>query len=199
MNNKFLPLILFASIAFTALILLFLHELSEDRAADNDQTMVMTDSMRHTLKVAILNQRAFQAYPLALRQADEEMVYEALDLMSASLGFVFSGYIENQELFDKVVPLIRENINLIELTQLGISGQDLQLLQQNFRTIDWQVEQLEKDIWTSFQRDYVAVQNQEHRLHVLYQIAALVAFLLLIIIGSLFLRQRSLLCVVNRD
>ena len=39
------------------------------RLAASDRTMLMTDSMRHTFKVAGLNQRAVENYLLALRNA----------------------------------------------------------------------------------------------------------------------------------
>ncbi len=203
MNSKNLTLLLLV-IACAAFFYLALHESSllhdhpRHQLDESEQTMLMTDSMRHTLKVTILNQRAFQAYLLALKQSDEDLVYDAIDYMNASLGFIDSGYIDNQALVDNVAPLVRQNISLVEANLLNISAQDLQLMRQNFRQIHWQVEQLEKDIWISFQRDFVAFTNQEHRLQVIYQFAALVAMLLLLAIGILFLRQRSLYRQLHR-
>ena len=197
MKSKNLILVLLA-IAFAAFLYLALHESSllhdhpEHHLGESEQTMLMTDSMRHTLKVTILNQRAFQAYLLALKQSDEDLVYDAIDYMNASLGFIDSGYIENQGLVENVAPLVRENIGLVEARLLNISEPELELMRQNFRNIHWQVEQLEKKIWIDFQRDFIAFTNQEHRLQVIYQIAALVAILLLLAIGILFIRQRTL-------
>ncbi len=197
MNSKN-PILLLLAIAVAAFVYLGLHESSllhdhpQHHLDESEQTMLMTDSMRHTLKVTILNQRAFQAYLLALKQSDEDLVYDAIDYMNASLGFIDSGYIDNQGLVENVAPLVRQNIALVEANLLTISEPDLELMRQNFRNIHWQVEQLEKKIWIDFQRDFIAFTNQEHRLQVIYQVAALVALLLVLAIGILFIRQRSL-------
>ncbi|MCP3867043.1 MAG: hypothetical protein GY703_02915 [Gammaproteobacteria bacterium] len=155
----------------------YFHSLEHiaERLTESEQTMKMADSIRHTLKVSILNLRASEAYLTALSTEDEELVNDALNYMEASLGFIFSEYVDVEPLADRVVPLIRENIHLIETQGLAATDERMQKLQQNLNTLYREVAQREMSIWITLQEDFIQFQSNEYRLQLVYQFVAAIA------------------------
>jgi len=191
---KQIGLVLALMLFLSGLSLYYLYQLKliPSRIAESDRTMLKTDSMRGTFKVTLMMQRGLQQYQKALRESDEDLVYDAIDYMLASLGFVYSGFIEKQGLIDRVVPLIRQNIQLVETHLLAISQADLKKLHENTKKINWETEQIEKTIWVDFQSDYVNFQRHEYRLKLIYQLATVSSLIFLVLIAFMYYRQRSL-------
>lgn len=187
-----LPLVI--AMAGVLLFAFYRHaiQLLPERIAESDQTMLMADSMRHTFKVGMLSQRAFETYLLGLRNRDPDAIMDAVSLMEASLGFVYSGYIENQQLIERAVPLIEQSMYSIKHNGLDISPEDLRRLSDNLAAIRREVASLEKSIWVQFQRDFIAFQSGEFELQIVYQVAAIGASFLMLVIAVLFLHQKGL-------
>ncbi|MCR9254467.1 MAG: ATP-binding protein [Alphaproteobacteria bacterium] len=175
------------------------NDQTPERLVEAENTMRMTDSMRLTLKVSSLNRRGFETYLMALRTGDEALVYDALDYTEASLGFVFSEYIENDRLVETVVPLIRENLVLIEDAMLEIDDARMAHLRENLRVIHWETEQIETDIWIDFQKNFIEFQKGEYRLQMIYQVIAVAALLVSGVLLLMFLRQTKLTKAVSRN
>lgn len=72
--------------------------------SDASRSMRITDTTRMTFKIAQLNFKASQLYLLALRTGDEAHMDEAVDNMDASIGFIFSSFIDNEFLISNVAP-----------------------------------------------------------------------------------------------
>ncbi|MBN9668954.1 ATP-binding protein [Roseibium aggregatum] len=155
-------------------------------------TMRMADSMRLTMKVPLLTMRGYQAYLLAIKDQDASRFQTALNFTKASLGFIFSNYIDKEQLVEQVAPLIRQNIAVMERAGLDPAEGDLRLLTANNREIYRFTEQIEKDIWITFQSGFVEFQTSETKLLFQYQIMILSAFVASLVLLAVFVRQRTL-------
>lgn len=162
------------------------------RIAESSKTMRMTDSMRLTLKVALLSQRGAETYLLAVQTGDRELLEDAKNLTKASIGFVFSEYIDKDDLVERAVPLLRENLSLMQTGGLDPSPDVLETLRENTRQIYQTAEQIEKEIWVAFQTEFVEFQTNETRLRIQYQIMIVAAAVVSLILFAVFVRQRSL-------
>lgn len=156
------------------------------------ESMVLMDTMRHITKVSLLNERALRTYLVAQREADEDMVYDVLDYLQASIGFIKSGYISTEDLEHDIEPLIRENIFIIENNLLNISDSSLRKLEKNFNEIRIKAQELEQKSWAELQKDLLAFQASENHFKQFYQTVAVVASLLLLLITFFYFKQRSL-------
>jgi len=162
------------------------------RLAEASATMRMTDSMRLTMKVALLSQRGHQAYLLAAHGNDPNQLIQAQNLTKASLGFIFSDYIDKAVLVERVAPLIRDNLALMTIGGIDPSDDVLRTLSANARDINRLCEQIEKDIWVGFQADFVEFQASETRLFLQYQFMIAAAVAVSFILFAVFMRQRTL-------
>lgn len=167
------------------------------RIAESDNTMLLTDSMRHTFKVMLLNQKAMNSLIIALRNSDEKQLQHSADQMSASLGFIYIGYINNELLIKKTAPRIRQNIALLEANGLAIDSTDLDYLSENMSHIFAEVESIEQQIWTDFQEEFITFQTNEYRVQLVFQLIALISTIFMLGIAFMFFRQRQLLNVVR--
>ncbi|MCK7610575.1 ATP-binding protein [Roseibium sediminicola] len=162
------------------------------RIAEASKTMRMTDSMRLTLKVALLSQRGSETYLLAVQTHDKKLLDDAKNLTKASIGFVFSDYIDKDDLVERAVPLLRQNLSLMQTGGLDPTPDVLDTLKTNTREIYRIAEQIEKDIWVNFQTEFVEFQNNETRLRIQYQFMIIAAVVVSLVLLAVFVRQRSL-------
>ena len=184
-------LVVLATLLFGA----FLYRAFEQapaRSANSSATMRMTDTMRLTLKVALLSQRGYQSYLLAVQQNDPNHLFQAQNFTKASLGFVFSDYIDKAPMVERVAPLIRDNLALMTIGGTAPSEDILQTIGANAREINRLCEQIEREIWISFQSDFVEFETSETRLLLQYQLMIAAAVVISIILFAVFLRQRTL-------
>jgi PAS domain S-box-containing protein len=165
------------------------------KIAESSATMKMTDSMRMTFKVSIMARRGFETYLLALRNKDEDQVLDALDFTKASLGFAFSEFIENGKLVEQVVPLIRDSLERMETAMLQPSEETLSIIESNTGNIHLLTEQIEKDIWIKFQKDFIEFEKTEQEIQFLYKLVLLATVFTSFILLYVFVRQKRL----NRD
>ncbi len=191
---KKIAVVLVVGIFLTGLGFYFGHQLLHisTKLASSDQTMRKTDSMRIAFKVIVLNQQAMEEYLLALKNDDEDRVYDALDLTAASLGFINSEYVDNKSLLQRVAPLVRQNQQLIESNLLGISDEDLQNLVNNLQALYREAESIERNIWIDFQKDYIGFQTNEFELQLVYQVIAALSLFSLLFLSWFYYRQRVL-------
>ncbi|GAB4518827.1 MAG: hypothetical protein Tsb0019_19100 [Roseibium sp.] len=162
------------------------------RITQSDATMRMTDSMRLTMKVSLMAERGFESFLLAVRNQDENELGNAINLTKAALGFVYSNYIDNKDLADQVAPLIQQNVALMQEHGLAASDEILQSLTANSREIYGLTEAIERNIWITFQSDFVEFQTSETRLRVLYQLMIVAAVAVSLVLLFVFFRQRKL-------
>ncbi|WP_422374934.1 PAS domain-containing sensor histidine kinase [Roseibium sp.] len=152
----------------------------------------MTDSMRLTLKVALLSQRGHQSYLLAVQQQDTNQLIQAQNLTKASLGFVFSDYIDKAELVERISPLIRDNIALMTIGGIAPSDEVLRTINTNAQEINRLCEQIERGIWITFQSEFIEFETNETRLLLQYQLMIVTAVVASFVLFAVFIRQRTL-------
>ncbi|WP_269583728.1 PAS domain-containing sensor histidine kinase [Roseibium sp. Sym1] len=162
------------------------------RIAESSKTMRMTDSMRLSFKVALLSQRSAEAYLLAVQTGDSDLLQDAQNLAKASIGFVFNDFADKENLVEKAVPLLRQNLSLMQTAGLDPSPDVLETLRANTREVYKAAEQIEEDIWVTFQREFIEFQTNETRLRIQYQIMIVAAVVVSLILLAVFFRQRSL-------
>lgn len=165
---------------------------------ESAQTMRMADSMRHTFKVSLLNRRAAETYLQAQLDGDSAKIDKALNYLKASLGFVYSGYIDNTVMIETLVPLVRQNISDIENHGLAMPKDQLASMMARFGAIHRHSQNAEQGIWIKFQSDFVEFQRNEGQVQLAYQAVAVVSVIFLMVITGLFLRQRALTKAVKR-
>ncbi|WP_425070138.1 PAS domain-containing sensor histidine kinase [Roseibium sp.] len=162
------------------------------RVEQSSATMRMTDSMRLTLKVALLSQRGHQSYLLAVQQQDTNQLIQAQNLTKASLGFVFSDYIDKAELVERISPLIRDNIALMTIGGIAPSDEVLRTINTNAQEINRLCEQIERGIWITFQSEFIEFETNETRLLLQYQLMIVTAVVASFVLFAVFIRQRTL-------
>lgn len=169
-----------------------------DRLTDANTKMLQTDSLRHIYKVSLLAGRAYEAYLVFLETGAERERQISINLGKAAIGFASSALSDDKTLAPAVVPLIAENLSIVE----GASGRNdaargLTTYKENMREIYREIQSIEQTIWVSFQRDFVRFQANEHRAAMAYQFGAALAVGILMIVVFFFLRQRSLLRTIE--
>ncbi|MHA7774393.1 PAS domain-containing sensor histidine kinase [Roseibium sp. M-1] len=173
----------------------YAHNQAPARIAESVSTMRMTDAMRLTFKVALLTERGFETYLLAVHNSDEAQLRQAKNYVKASLGFVVNGYTDRDNLSDQIVPLIRENLELMQVRGLAPDTESLQTINGNTRSIYLLTERIEKQIWVDFQDAFLEIQTNEWLLRAQYQIMIVASVVVALVLLIIFTRQRTL----NRD
>jgi diguanylate cyclase (GGDEF)-like protein len=179
--------ILLVVIAFS----LFSKDLVQKELVAGDQTMMMTDSMRHTFKVSMMTSRAIDDYFLGVHTQDPELLQNALDYLDAAIGFIEMGYIDSQALRTTAEPMIQEMAKHIETYGLTLTPAQAIEIKSQLNKIYHEVEALEQNIWIDFQKNYIAFQLNEIHLRLVYKYAFFGGLLLLTLIAFLYHRQRK--------
>ncbi len=184
--------ILLVAVLLSGLYLYQAFDQAPARVEQSSATMRMTDSMRLTLKVALLSQRGHQSYLLAVQQQDTNQLIQAQNLTKASLGFVFSDYIDKAELVERISPLIRDNIALMTIGGIAPSDEVLRTINTNAQEINRLCEQIERGIWITFQSEFIEFETNETRLLLQYQLMIVTAVVASFVLFAVFIRQRTL-------
>ena len=157
-----------------------------------DSTMLKTNSLRHTFKVSLMSQKGFIELKDAILQQDEDKVFDALDFFAASIGFVESAYVSSGQLKTEVKPILEKIIKLVEVKMLQLSPEELEVIAQEIENIFFNVEKIDRDIWTKFQQEYINFKTDEYYVRLLYQIIGVLIFIFLLVSIFYLYRQRSL-------
>jgi len=156
-------------------------------------------SMRHNFKVGSLNHKAFDAYLTALLNSDQDLVDDALDFMHASLGFINVGYINNELLIERVVPIIREIIRHVEHDGLEVTDEKFVQIRNHFSEVFRELEQIERNIYIGTQKLYTRQQLTKKRWQYFYMLISLTALLGFFAITILAWRQRRLISSLREN
>ena len=168
------------------------------RIAESNETMLKTDSMRHVFKVSILASRSYEAFLAYLHSGDPSLLKKSVNFSKASVGFASSALSDDQTLAGDLVPFLQHNVEIIQsVSTVEEASTRLAEFQANMDRIYRGSEQIEQDIWLSFQLDFVRFQTNERRALIAYQFSAMLAVVIMLIVGVFFLRQRSLFRVIE--
>jgi len=167
-------------------------EVSDQAVREDGSAMTLVDTMRIASKVLLLNHQGVETYQLALIQADEELVFDALDYLEASLGFAESQFIDNRMLTERVVPLIKDNIGIIDKSGLSISSQGFVEIKQNLERIQSISAQLDKVYWSNFLKSNIEQKRQDQYVHLFLAFLASLATLFSVLLILMNRRQHKL-------
>lgn len=198
--SRYAPvLIVFSVIVFSYLLYLKKEwNLIPVRIAKSDETMLKTDSMRHVFKVSLLCSRAHEAYLNYLHTGNFDQLSKATNSGRAAIGFASSALSDDRTLLAAAVPLIRRNVDISStVSNVEEAVALLDEYSRNMSRIHRQAGEVEQEIWTSFQKDFVRFQTNEKRAAIAYQFSAALAVVVLLIVGFFFLRKRALLRVIE--
>lgn len=177
----------------SASLLIFSQELTPEESRAINQFNRYNASMRHTFKISNLNYRAFDAFLEAFITKDEERLSDSLDYLSASIGFIYAGYIENRELVEQVVPRIRGSIALIEQHGLSLEVSDIGTIRDNFNDTFYELEQIEKDIYITIQEIFSRQQQLQNKWQLFYLLLMVSVFFGMLTITFLSFKQNRLI------
>ena len=110
------------------------------------KTFIANESIRHILKVSILNEKGFNLYLLALRENNDDLVDDSLDYIEASLGFIQIYELTDKRVFD-IKNDIYKILELIDENRIDIDDKSLALISNKINNINLIVEDLEKNKW----------------------------------------------------
>lgn len=180
----------FISLIFFLIFLSFSDKSVNKKIIESDQTMLLTDTMRHSFKVSLLTDRALISYQLSIINKDQAKLVRAIEYLEAALGFLNMNYIDNRSLKVIIEPIIKEMIHIIETQGFDIHHQQLLKLHASLREVQKNVEAYEKNVWMNFQQNYVEFQTNEVKLKLLYQYLFFLVVIFVIIASFLIIRQK---------
>ena len=201
MNSpRFILIVLLVMIVAIAIGLYFNRELNRvpKRISESNETMLKTDSMRHVFKVSMLAGRGYEAFLRYVSTGEERLLKKSANYSKASIGFASSALTNDQTLAGDLVPFLRGNVEISQsVSTVKEASTRLAEFQANMSEIYRRAEHTEQDIWLSFQQDFVRFQTNERRALIAYQFSAVLAVVILLIVGAFYLRQRSLFRVIE--
>jgi len=187
-------LLLFVSILFVIPTLYYTYKEQKIplTIAKSDYTMMQTDMMRFSFKVSLLMQKSYTALTVALKNRDEDTLYDALDYLDAAQGFLHIAFLEKKLPIDKIDPLIDKTRATIEMSGLSISKDELLFLYTNVQKVSLLMEKAETEIWIDFQNEFIDFQQHEYKLNTLYEIIIGISFFTLLLFIWFIIRQKRL-------
>ena len=160
--------------------------------AKSDKTMMQTDAMRFTFKVATLLQRSQVALIMAIKAQDEDKLYDAIDYFEAANGFLYTDFIDNKKLIERAEPYLSKIEKLINSKGLTLSEQELKEIYELTNLVLKEAELQEKSIWINFQQEYVKFQKNAYTIQALQQSITIFIVLLFFLFLWIYNKQRKL-------
>ena len=177
----------------SASLMIFSQELAPEESRVMNQVNRFNASMRHIYKISNLNYKAFDALLEGFITKDDQRLTDSLDYLSASIGFIYAGYIENGALVKQVVPQIRESIKLIDQYGLSLEVADIAKIRDNFNDTFHELTGIEKELYVAIQQLYDREQQLQKKWQLFYILLIFSAFLGMMAIAFLSYRQNKLI------
>ncbi|MEN8189688.1 MAG: ATP-binding protein [Thermodesulfobacteriota bacterium] len=187
------PMVLLAILGASFSIYIYAADLAPKEKIATHQFRRVSASMRHHIKVSNLNHRAADTYLRALLQSDQEKVSKTINLMKASLGFIYSGYIDNSQYITHVVPIIEKTSRLLEINGYGLQKGPLSNIRGNYQRIFIELEKIEKNINIEVKQLYAQQRATKKQWQLFYLSLTASALLSLGVTTILAFRQRLLI------
>lgn len=169
-----------------------------ERIAQSQNTIINVDSLRFTFKVSLLAQKSLTAYLEAIKNQDQERLYDAIDYLDASMAFSDIGYIKDAPFSQSSLTRLRTISSIIQNQQLNPTQADLKTIIDNIKNVSYMAEEQERATWHVIQKNYIEFSTQQYKLKQLYETLTLASILFLMVTGWLALKQRKLL-KINKE
>jgi len=187
-------LFLLLSIVFIITTLYYIYEERQTplNIAKSNYTMMQTDMMRFSFKVSLLMQKSYSSLSIAVKNKDEDALYDAVDYLDASQGFLHITFLEKKLPIDIIDPVMNKMRNSIELLGLSMSKDELKSLYDDTKKVSLLMEKVETEIWIDFQKEFINFQKHEYKLNTLYEIIIGISFFTLLLSIWFIIRQKQL-------
>ncbi len=185
-------LILFLIMSLVLIVLIYYKYATSEIPkviAKSDTTMQQTNTIRFTFKVSILLQKSYIALTLAVLNQDEDKLQDAKDYFEAANGFLDTSFLNNKALVKTIEPKLTKISSYINTQGLSLTKKQLNDLSEILQTLLKDLERQEKDIWISFQHQYIAFQTNNYIIQNLSQ--AITAFSVLLLLLFLWILKRQ--------
>lgn len=194
MKNRFL--ISFLIFIFTIFsIVYFWYGFSSyvpKKVTEVGKTFITNESIRHILKVSILNEKAYNSLLISLKKQDDDLLYESIDFMEASFGFLQAFELIKYPMINELKDNINNSIKLIESKGLNLTSDDLKKLLDNRNSINIIVEDIEKVKWEKLHSQ--VVHDETKKFNVIVVLIYVIIFsLILIVIILTVIKKKSIL------
>ncbi len=151
---------------------------------------ITNESVRHILKVSILNEKAYNLAIKGFLKNDEDLIYDSLDYLEASLGFLYAFELKNYKDIDKLKNHILNSISILEKNLLKLTSNNRKTLFQNKQEVNKIVEHIEKIKWNQLHKQVVVDETKKFKIIVLL-IYTLVSIIILLIILIYIFKKKS--------
>ena len=198
MKGKTLLLLLAGCLALSWYAFYSWRQIDTKVVADNQPLFHDGSLIRQSLKSVIFQEQGLVFYLRAVAEKSPQKRDQALDYFEATLGALYSITPADQTVLQQIVPLVKENIQLVESNGLQHSPDVLAQLMSNVSAIHSLAEEWEQDIWISMQSNFLDVQANEHRFYALYKVLLLAICLGLLAVIFLLFKQRQLVTTLGK-
>lgn len=152
-----------------------------NKVSEVGKTFIANETIRHILKVSILNEKAFSSYLLAIKLKDKDLLYDSIDYFDASLGFLKS--YKNDNIYAQEIEIkIKDSLNLLSLYKLNFPANKFDLLFKNVDNINKLVEIIERDKWKDLHNQIIVDETNKFEYIVNLVYVVLLSVILIIII-----------------
>lgn len=156
------------------------------------KNFITNESIRHILKVSILNEKAYNLSVEAFLKNDEELIYESIEYLEASFGFLSAFELRKYKNIDKLRKSINNSIEILEDAGLNISKNDKEKLLKNKEYINELVEDIEKIKWEQLHAQIIEDESKKFEIIIVLIYALLFIFMLFAILIFIFQKKALL-------
>ncbi|MGA1933417.1 sensor histidine kinase [Arcobacter sp. YIC-464] len=156
------------------------------------KNFITNESIRHILKVSILNEKAYNLSVEAFLKNDEELIYESIEYLEASFGFLSAFELRKYKNIDKLRKSINNSIEILENAGLNISKNDKEKLLKNKEYINELVEDIEKIKWEQLHAQIIEDESKKFEIIIVLIYTLLFIFMLFAILIFIFQKKALL-------
>lgn len=131
------------------------------------KNFITNESVRHILKVSILNEKAYNLSIEAFLKSDEDLIYDSIDYLEASLGFLYAFELRKYKDIDKLKSTILNSISILEENSIELSQDNRQKLFENKQEVNIIVEEVEKIKWKQLHKQIVLDESKKFEVIIL--------------------------------
>ncbi|UTJ07576.1 sensor histidine kinase [Arcobacter roscoffensis] len=156
------------------------------------KNFITNESVRHILKVSILNEKAYNLAIEGFLKSDEDLIYDSVDYLEGSLGFLSAFELREYKDIDKLKTHVLNSISILEENLLNIDPQNRKNLFDNKQEVNKIVERIEKIKWKQLHKQIVLDESKKFEIMVIL-VYTLVSILILFAILIYIFKKKSLL------
>lgn len=202
LNQRFRILLFTAALMLLSVGMFYQFSVQQipSKVAESQSKIMNVDALRFTFKSSLLAQKSSATLSQAIQLKNQDLYYDALDYLDASLAFLDVPYYVEVYKFDNenINQLLTEAHQLLTKYKLNMSLDDQKRFYELINKVSYLSEQRERTIWTKLQKEYADYRTDEYQRLELYQ-ATLFVFSGFFIIGLWLLILQNRLMRENQQ